>query len=644
MVSRCRIAALIGQSARKNKTESEMDQQSEKNQESPLPASLSDFEKIEWAALLATLPKADSYSMEMALKAEVRNATDAEDTLAVRALSLLVALCTFHLRLEDPAVPFGPKFSSANSRSYIPSDFRGEQNDILASIVSCIQHAGLRARVADVVWFNDRKKWKVGIDAVQAYCEVVKKRVSGMFISAFDGVDETIIDAVDFLHRAIQIASMSRKRGKLPMVVQATFESTFARALSDKHYVAFERLARLGISYGLTEWGAVAAASEELADTAPETAPPWAVQPVWNVAADAFDRLGDRDGRRRCIGRSVDQTLQMRAQVSTAAARAYWTRKAIEELRQVGGFRERIDALRVELRDYQDRAVDETAQFSIPVDLKVEQRNAIKLFGDLSLSDALLQLGIFATSPAVSELKKQAERNHTAGFFSSMFGSTYMDSEGKVVAETPARSQNEELTEAQFKEECVRMLDMRWHYLVGGFVEPAKRTVMRRFPLEERHFRPIVASSPFIPQGHEHIFSLGFSRFWQGDYASAVHLLIPQLENSIRHVLLNSKQDSSKMSPELLQEDRSLSGLLENFRAEMNAIFGEDRTNEMELLFVHKPGPALRHELAHGKMSAGACYEPNAIYACWFVYHLTVIPLVDRWIDMVAPAIESSSF
>ncbi|NBI49611.1 DUF4209 domain-containing protein [Burkholderia sp. ISTR5] len=621
-----------------------MEQQSEKAHESSLRASLSDFKTIEWAALLVALPQADSYSMEMALEAEARNATDSGEYGAARALSILVALCAFHLRVEDPAVPFGPKFTSVNRRSYIPSDFRGKQNDTLSSIIPYIKHAGLRARVADVVWFNDRKKWKAGNDAVKAYCEIVEKRVSGTFVSAFDGINETIIDAVDFFHRATQIASMLGKRGKLPAVIQATFDSIFSNAVGGKHYVAFERLARLGASYGIVEWKTVALTSEKLAGAAPDTMLPWAIQPVWNVAADAFDRLGDSDGRRRCVGRSVDQTLKMREQVSTAAARAYWTRKAIAELRQVGGFRERVAALRVELREYQDLVVEETVQFSIPVDLKVEQKNATKLFGNLSLSDALLQLGVFATSPPVSELKEQAERTRAAGLFSSMFGSTYMDREGKVVAQTSARSYSGELTESQFKEECVRILDMRWHYLVGGFVEPAKRTMMRRFPLEERHFRPIVASSPFIPQGHQHIFSLGFSRFWQGDYTSAVHLLIPQLENSIRHVLLNSKLDSSKMSPELLQEDRSLSGLLDSFRSEMNAIFGEDRTHEMELLFVHKPGPALRHELAHGKMSAGACYESNAIYACWFVYHLTVIPLVDHWNDLVASVIESSSF
>lgn len=97
------------------------------------------------------------------------------------------------------------------------------------------------------------------------------------------------------------------------------------------------------------------------------------------------------------------------------------------------------------------------------------------------------------------------------------------------------------------------------------------------------------------------------------------------------------------MSRDLLQEDRSLSGLLENFREEMDRVFGEDLTNDLELLFVHKPGPALRHELAHGKLYDTLCCEADAIYACWFVFFLTISPLSDQWGAMIAPAIEDTA-
>lgn len=155
---------------------------------------------------------------------------------------------------------------------------------------------------------------------------------------------------------------------------------------------------------------------------------------------------------------------------------------------------------------------------------------------------------------------------------------------------------------------------------------------------------PIISMSPFVPTGHEHLMALGFTRFFQGDYASAAYLLIPQLENSLRFVLLNSNRETSKIKPDLLQEDRSLSGLLQSLKPELEEIFGADLVNEIDLLFNFRAGPALRHEVAHGKLTSGACYHPSAIYACWLMYRLTCLPLVREWKAQVAPAIEQAAF
>ncbi|WP_414826320.1 DUF4209 domain-containing protein [Yersinia enterocolitica] len=96
------------------------------------------------------------------------------------------------------------------------------------------------------------------------------------------------------------------------------------------------------------------------------------------------------------------------------------------------------------------------------------------------------------------------------------------------------------------------------------------------------------------------------------------------------------------MKPDLLQEDRSLSGLLESLRPQLEEIFGVDLINEIDLLFNYKPGPALRHEMAHGKLSAGDCYYPTTVYACWLIYHITCLPLINSWKVHVSPLIEQA--
>jgi hypothetical protein len=90
----------------------------------------------------------------------------------------------------------------------------------------------------------------------------------------------------------------------------------------------------------------------------------------------------------------------------------------------------------------------------------------------------------------------------------------------------------------------------------------------------------------------------------------------------------------------MLQEDRPLSALLDEFRPQLEAMFGQDIVNEIELLFVYRPGPALRHEFAHGKVGAGGCLHPDTIYGCWFIYRLVCLPLFPYWQKHVSPMID----
>jgi hypothetical protein len=187
-------------------------------------------------------------------------------------------------------------------------------------------------------------------------------------------------------------------------------------------------------------------------------------------------------------------------------------------------------------------------------------------------------------------------------------------------------------------------MEVRRHVVVGGCIEPARQTIMRNYSLSERHFRVIVSTSPFIPPEQAIRFALGFARFMQGDFISAAHLLVPQVENSVRHVLRSSNLDASKIMPDMLQEDRPLSALLDQLRPEMEQIFSPEVVLEIELLFDHRPGPALRHEFAHGKVASGYCYHSDVIYACWFIYHLCCVPLLQVWKKYIGPATETECF
>jgi hypothetical protein len=83
-----------------------------------------------------------------------------------------------------------------------------------------------------------------------------------------------------------------------------------------------------------------------------------------------------------------------------------------------------------------------------------------------------------------------------------------------------------------------------------------------------------------------------------------------------------------------------LGGLIDRMRAELESILTQPILSEIELLFDKRPGPALRHEMAHGQIGAWACFHPDVIYACWLIYRLCCLPLLSDWGIVVKPALQ----
>jgi hypothetical protein len=172
-----------------------------------------------------------------------------------------------------------------------------------------------------------------------------------------------------------------------------------------------------------------------------------------------------------------------------------------------------------------------------------------------------------------------------------------------------------------------------------------KHTPLRaRIAIAEHHLQPMVAASGFVPPTQKPIMILGFARFIQGDMMSAAHLVIPQLEPCLRHILKLSGVSPVKRFDDGTEEERDLVGMLKYHRADLKRLLTPNIATEIERLFHVKPGPALRHEFAHGLAGAGDCYGPSAIYGVWLMYRITWLMIGPNWpfVETTLDAIESA--
>jgi hypothetical protein len=193
-----------------------------------------------------------------------------------------------------------PGTSFGDRRSIIPSDIRGEQSDVLEVVLPRVKHPALRARIADIVWTNDKRKGGMAKTAIEAYCDCVEGLMNGSLKAAYqiDGCD--LGDARTPAHRALQIAwATTNRRTPLPNRVIAVLTDLYAQALKHGQPVIFSRIVQLCVHFKIIDAKQAATDLETAANAKPDIYPE-AIRMAIDFASELYRRVGDQEGEQRC--------------------------------------------------------------------------------------------------------------------------------------------------------------------------------------------------------------------------------------------------------------------------------------------------------------------------------------------------------
>jgi hypothetical protein len=587
-------------------------------------------------APIAALNQIDMTSVSLAY----HQASVATPSPCKEVYSFLAEIAGIHLDPAARGTIWKPGSSFDNRRSVIPSDFRGEQSDILESVLPRVEHPALRARIADVVWTNDMRKGGVAKTAIDAYCTCVEGLLNGSLKAAhpIDGLD--LVDAQTPAHRALQIAAATTKRGTpRPDRVIAVLKALYGAALKDGQPVIFSRLVQLCTDYKIIEAKQAASDLETAANAKPDIYPE-AIRMALDFAGVLYRRIRDQESEQRCQLGAVRQLLRMRDQCSQAAAKASWVMDALLRLRQIKGERAQAleNDLEEELRRLQRASLREMGSFAVEIGVPAERDRIIEKFSEMDFCTTLKSFALLDSSPKMEDLKAEALKLGQTSALTAMMGIKHVDDEGKTVVNTAGAGSGEP-PDDWYLNMIARSESLRRAMVVANYIEPVRLGIYNTVAIEERHFNPIVWQSVFVPRVQAPLYGLGFARFFQGDFLSAAYLLIPQLEPSLRHILKANGADPTKRRDDATEEDRSLDAIIGNHRAELVKILGAPLLEELDRIFNIKPGPALRHDVAHGQLSAGQCYSADVIYACWLLYRVCCLFLVRKWDEWVRPGL-----
>jgi hypothetical protein len=605
--------------------------------EGPAIIPLTDFDACVLDAPIAELNQVDMISIWGAYS----QASATTPSPCKEVFQLLGEIASIQLTPAGRGKIWGPASQSDSQRTMIPSDIRGKQSDVLEAVLPKVKHPAMRARIADVVWTNDMRKGGVAKTAIDAYCDCLEGLMNGSLIAAYSVGNRDLVDAQTPAHRALQIARATTKRGTpLPDRVITVLTAVYGEALKDGQPIIFSRIVQLCVDYNMIEAKQAATDLEAAANAKPDIYPD-AIRRALDFAGVLYKRVGDQEGEQRCQLAVVRQMLRMRDECDQAGAKAAWVMDALLRLRHIK-CQEALtleNDLEDELRRLQRASLREMGTFTVNIEVPAECDRIIEMFSKMDLSTALKSFALLDSSPKMEDLKAEALRQGQNSPLSAMAGIKHIDHEGKTVVNTSSAG-IEEPPDDWYLNMIARTESLRRAMVVANYIEPVRLHINGTVAIEERHFNPIVWRSTFVPQLQAPLYTLGFARLFQGDFASAAHLLIPQLEPSLRHILKAHGADPTKRRDDATEEDRSLDAIISNHRAELVDILGAPLLEELDRVFNIQPGPALRHDVAHGQLSAGQCYSADVIYACWLLYRVCCLFLMKKWEEWVRPGLE----
>ena len=592
-------------------------------------AKIGDFQAVDFEAPIRDSSNVDCTTLGGLYATAASEQSDAGNTTAHRVFRLLVSIAYMTFKPEDCAEPYAPQWVVGDRRSIIPADMKGEQSCALATIAPEIRNPGLRARLADIAWYNDRSSQTMAQLAIGAYCEAIEAVVDGRAEIRYAPSNVIGRHGYQLLCRACQIAQATGWKDPEGTRLKSLVQTVTTQAPRSGDVGGFLDAAQLSMQFSLGDASMIATTAEDLA--ASPVINPYLSRELWQLAASAHDSSERGGDARRCRMSATECYVTMAEAAGGAGIVASsYLMDAIRDLRKLPDTKERRSELEGMLRQAQAHIRDEMGVFSSEVDLTDLVHDARRAVGGAGLASAIWRFVNLSKSPTPQELRDTVEQQARDFPISAMMPLSIHDDDNKVVANSPGYIGNEADDDA-IRPLITRLESTRRSVDAAGLIEPARCTINAEHGLNVDDFQYLAKMSPFVPQDRTDLFGLGFARFLNGDFASALHILVPQLENSLRHVLKLAGQDPSAIQSDMTQKDRSLSVMLTKDRDALERVFGEAIVYEIENLFDVRCGPAIRHRLAHGLISDSECHGPDSVYACWFIFRLCCLPLGPSW-------------
>jgi hypothetical protein len=579
-----------------------------------------DFERIGWQEIIAGSSDKTCWSYSSLYRQRAEEVHVAGDALAEAVLRKLELWSFPRLQTDNPARPFPEVFLDTIDEP---------DNILLRELAPLARDAELRARLADLAWLgkvNNRRDPDMARLAVPAY----------LTASEAFGEQNLWPERIMRIERALQLAlSLGRAAPDLVDEVWTHIEKTLGQINGDDEWFLSAELMELLQEYGRGDAATYAPMAERAALKAERQrgVGQWAkARRYWEVKAGWYP--ADSEDQRTALVRAAETYVadaedELRGYDNPIGAAGHLERaiQAYRKLNQNGQFHERINEIHRALIDINQRAQKSFETYQYPLNVEKYAAQAAGQVAGKTLGAALRELVLIAAPPEVETLREQVAL-HTDEFIELMCSHERVNADGQVIARRPSLfAPDPQQREEAITAEMFHIAGTHHALCIHGFIVPALLQIRQEHRVRTRDWLPLLRHSPFVPQGRELIFARGLQAGFEGDWLVSTHLLVPQIENSIRYILHQNQAIASALHNDGTQSEQGLDQTL--LKPKLATLLPEDVIFDLRGLLVEQMGDYLRHKTCHGLASYDEFHSVPSVYLWWTTLRMCLLPLIN---------------
>jgi Domain of unknown function (DUF4209) len=503
-----------------------------------------------------------------------------------------------------------------------------EQLNFLTDIAPEISDPELQARVADILWVR-RRNYRMAQLAIPAYLRSASTLEN----------PRNWVYCVERIERALRLANKIRDRDRVEVVFEH-IELVLDRYQGEDPLWLSAKLMELLQEYKWGDADKYATLSEKAATIAESTSDWRRARSLWSINAIWQRRRQDRSKELSASIAAAETYVKEANAALKKTQPSYMTathflQGAVEAFRSIQGTKaETVDAknraneVHMLLLQYQVLSQNEMIEISQEVEISDLVEKSRKYVKGKKFKDSLFSLALLVRPTNVSQLRQQVMQQDRDFPLLNIFPIFIINEMGRVVARQSSciLSDNPKEVEAVTFFKMCRNATYYHELQAQACIEPARDQINLEHCVRLNDILSLVSHSPFIPPGREYLFAKGLYAGLTGDFLTSTHVLIPQIENSIRYIMEQRGLITSGLDDKGIQNEHNLNSTL--YRPEITSIFDENTLFDLRCLLVERAGSNLRNLMAHGRINDNGFGSPLMSYIWWLTLRLCCLPIL----------------